>query len=191
MTMKNGSSELTLMVHVAADEWAYARRRLTYLEAVLRQLLQEEDVREWYDAAELSELQLLGLPTSKSAITRLARDGGWLRREISGRGGVRYEYHYASFPTRAFDDMVGRILGMRSPLDEVPDQAPVVPAPPPQAALNTEPPWVLPFMRLLRGGANGDITAAWRALPQHVPAGVPLPTAEEAAETILRLGLAR
>lgn len=166
---------------------------MVYLEAVLRQLLQEEDVREWYDARELEELALTGLPKSKAAITRLARDARWMRREISGRRGVQYEYHYSSFPIRAFDDLVGRILGMPSPLDEVPEQTPVLPAPPPQAeppAVNTEPPWVLPFMRLLKGGANGDIGAAWRALPTHVPAGIALPTAEEAAETIHRLGLA-
>ncbi|MEO5337370.1 MAG: hypothetical protein H7841_10830, partial [Magnetospirillum sp. WYHS-4] len=64
------------------------------------------------------------------------------------------------------------------------------PVPSPAAPANTAPPWVLPFMRLLKGGAHGDITAAWRELPRHLPAGVSLPTQEEAAETIARLGLA-
>lgn len=184
-----------LMVHVAADEWAYARRRAEYLEAVLIQVLQDrERIREWYGAGDLLAFDLPGLPKTKAGVTRLAGAGGWLRREVSCQGGTRFEYHYSSLPARAFDALIARILN-------VPDAGPeegAPPAPEIESATsptpepdNTAPPWVLPFMRLLKGGANGNITVAWLELPHHLPAGVSLPTREEAAETIARLGLIR
>lgn len=190
------TDELTLMVHVPAEEWAFAKRRLLYLESVLAQFLRNRgDLREWYDAATLARLRLRGMPTSKAAITRKATEQGWLRRTVTARGGLRHQYHYSSFPERSFDDLISRILSVSAAHVDMPSSSPELPAdPPPRAEAqpdNTEPPWVLPFMRLLKGGAKGDIRAAWRALPKCVPPGVVLPTAKEAAETILRLGLVK
>ncbi len=192
--MSDRTEGFALMVHVPAEEWAYAKRRLVYLEAALLQLLKDrERIQEWYDAAELADLGLAGLPTSKAGITRTANAGSWLRRSVTGRGGMRYEYHYSSFPARTFDDLIGRILEVSQPdEDPVVPQAPeIAPAPMPARSEppNMEPPWVLPFMRLLKGGAKGSLTAAWRALPENIPPGVQLPSPEEAADTIFRLGL--
>jgi hypothetical protein len=190
------SEGFSLMVHVPADEWAYCRRRVAYLEAVLIQVLKDrERIQEWYDAAELASLRLPGLPTTKAGITRMARGAGWRCRTTTGRGGPRFQYHYTSFPARAFDALVGLILQLAEPAGEgdmppVPEIEPA-PIPAPAEPDNTAPPWVLPFMRLLRGGADGDISAAWRALPTCLPAGVVLPTQEEAAETLIRLGLVK
>lgn len=193
--MTNRMEMFPLMVHVPADEWAYARRRAKYLEAVLVQVLQDrERIREWYGAGEMLAFGLPGLPKTKAGITRLAGAGGWLRREAACQGGVRFEYHYSSLPARAFDALIARILNVPVPAPEA--DTPPVPEIEPTAARerepdNTAPPWVLPFMRLLKGGANGDITTAWLELPRHLPAGVQLPTREEAAETIAHLGLIR
>ena len=193
--MKNRMEMFPLMVHVAADEWAYAKRRAEYLEAVLVQVLQDrERIREWYGAAELLAFGLPGLPKTKAGVTRLANAGGWLRREVACQGGTRFEYHYSSLPARAFDALIARILNVPAPGPEAntPPVPEIEPAAVPDAKPdNTAPPWVLPFMRLLKGGANGNITAAWLELPRHLPAGVQLPTREEAAETIARLGLIR
>lgn len=196
--MNDETDVFLLNVQVPAEEWAYAKRRAIYLEAVLVQLLADRDrLQEWYDAREIAALRLPGLPTSKAALTRLARAQGWLCREVIGKGGVRYEYHYASFPARAFDALIGRILNISHSENTVPTAAvpEIEPTPEPVVSSgaddNTAPPWVLPFMRLLRGSAKGNIAAAWRALPLELPASVRLPTREEAAETIIKLGLAK
>lgn len=187
--------EFTLMVHVPAEEWALTRRRVTYLEAVLIQVFHsQERIREWFDAAQLVALQLPGLPGTKAGITRLANASGWRRREQRGRGGVRFQYHCTSLPERAFEALISLILDCPEAETEAVDQ-PMVPeiAPPPPSPLpeNTAPPWVLPFMRLLKGGAQGDIGEAWRALPAFLPPGVTMPSEEEAAETIIQFGLAK
>lgn len=197
--MTDDISGFPLMVHVPADEWAYLRRRVTYLEAVLVQVLHDRGrVQEWYGAAEIAAMRLPGLPGTKAGITMHATRAGWVRRQRAVRGGTRFEYHFASLPARAFDSLIGRILDVPLPGGDQDDDAAelafpeIEPGPAPEPELeNTAPPWVLPFMRLLRGGAAGDITAAWRALPSHLPPGVELPTQEEAAETIVRLGLVR
>ncbi len=180
-------------VPISADDWAYAQRRLTYLEAVLVQVLNcEGRIQEWYDARELAELKLPGLPGTKAGITRAAGTRNWKRREVSGKGGVRYQYHYASFPERAFDSLIARILGVELPGAVTPPKPEIAPPPalPEPSPANTTPPWVLPFMRLLKGGAHGDITTAWHNLPDHLPDGVNMPTKEEAATVIMRFGLA-
>lgn len=199
-----GSNEgFSLTVQVPAEDWAYLSRRAAYLEAVLIHVLRDRSrIQEWYDAAELAALRLPGLPATKAGITRSAGRTGWRRREATGVGGRRYQYHYASLPARAFDALIGRILDVAGmpPDDAAPPAGtgPAMPAMPPVPESparaeddNTAPPWVLPFMRLLKGAAHGDITAAWNALPGHLPPGVALPTRDEAAETILRLGLVK
>lgn len=194
--MSDDTEGFSLMVHVPADQWANANRRVIYLEAALIQLLQDrERIQEWYDAGELSALRLTGLPTGKGAITRMANAAKWVRRPLSGYGGKRYEYHFTSFPKRAFDDLINRILNIPEPEDmpvkrRAPDVAPAPAIPCPEVD-NMAPPWVLPFMRLLKAGPKGDLSAAWKALPAHMPPGVLLPTAEEAAEVIVRLDLAK
>jgi hypothetical protein len=192
--MKDRTDSFPLTVQVPADEWAYVNRRMVYLEAVLVQVLRGRGrIQEWYAAADLAALRLPGIPTSKGAVTRAANEGGWLRREVKGRGGLRFQYHCTSLPSRAFDALVIRILNLSSQpgvhIDKlVPkiEAAPIPRAPNPD---NTAPPWVLPFMRLLKGGAHGDLSAAWQALPEQLHHSIPLPTMEEAAETIVRLGL--
>lgn len=186
-------SGFDFQVSVPADEWATMIRRVAYLEAVLLQVLRDEDeVKEWFDAGELAALRLPGLPISKAAITRAAASAAWRRREVKGRGGVRYQYHCTSLPERAFEALVWRILGVPEFGDVAMPKEPVpsIPVPPPPLPENTAPPWVLPFMRLLKGGACGDMGAAWRALPEALPPGVAMPTEAEAAEVILGLGIA-
>jgi hypothetical protein len=183
------------MVHVSADDWAFTRRRATYLEAVLTQVLRSrERIQEWYTAADLAELRLPGLPGTKAGITRLAAASEWRRREQRGRGGVRFEYHCTSLPERAFEALISMILDCPEAVPEdfdAPAVPEIVPPPPPPLPENTAPPWVLPFMRLFKGGAQGDIGAAWRALPAYLPPGIAMPTEEEAAEAIVRLGLVK
>lgn len=188
-------TDFPLKVHVDADDWAYTRRRAKYLEAVLVQVLQDRDrIQEWFGAADLVGLGLPGLPRTKAGMARLANAHKWRRRRVVARGGERFEYHFASLPARAFDAMIARIVGTPAP-DDLPDldMAPVIPSPvtadEPAASDNTAPPWVLPFMRLLKSDPEGDLGRAWQDLPNHVPAGVDIPSLEDAAEVIIRLGL--
>ena len=54
--MLNSDGVLDLRVSVPAGEWGHAQRRLTYLEAVIVQVLRDMDnLKEWYSAAERSE----------------------------------------------------------------------------------------------------------------------------------------
>ncbi len=190
--MSNPENGLPFTVQVPADDWAYAQRRMTYLEAVLVQVLRDKNrIQEWYDATELASIRLPGLPTSKASITRIAKSRGWLKREIKAQGGVRFQYHYTSFPARSFDALIARILHVEPP-EEHPFASPEIrPAPDePEPVFNAAPPWVLPFMRLLKGEAQGDIGAAWMALPDNVPEGVQIPSLEDAADVLDQWGLA-
>jgi hypothetical protein len=194
MTDKTDSFDLTVQVPI--EEWYYCQRRTTYLEAVLIQVLHDKSrIQEWYDAQELLDLYLPGMPASKAAITRLANSRGWRKIDTKGRGGTRFKYHYSDLPARAFDALISRILAIPSADEEghvctetLPEIEPGLP-PIEHTEDNTAPPWVLPFMRLLKGGAKGDIGKAWRTLPKHLPEGIPVPSKKEVAETIVRLGL--
>jgi hypothetical protein len=176
------NADLNLTVHVDADEWAYLKRRTVYLETLLLSIVRDEaDIREWISAEELAAMRLPGLPLSPASITRKATAGRWMRRrDRAGKG--RYLYHLAYLPARAFDALLSRMLDVEDiegdPLD--------VPAP--VFAENAAPPWVLPLMRLMKGG--GDLASAWRDLPAALPHGVALPTVEEAATILVRFGLA-
>ena len=100
MTDKTDSFDLTMQVPI--EEWAYCQRRTTYLEAVLVQVLHDKNrIQEWYDAQELLDLRLPGMPASKAAITRLANARGWRRLDAKGLGGKRFKYHYSDLPARA------------------------------------------------------------------------------------------
>lgn len=54
---------------------------------------------------------------------------------------------------------------------------------------NVTPVWLLPFWRLVRGEANGDFAAAWKALPKYLPRTVKRPPMEEAAVILALHGL--
>ena len=189
--------DFSLDVRVSADEWAFLKKRLSYLEAVLVQVLRDETrVQEWYDVSQIIGMRLPGLPTSKNGITRLASKNNWLRREVEGRGGRRFEYHYVSFPIRAFEALIKKIIdGPRDyPVQENVDSSESIPEitlePPLRLTKdNTAPPWVLPFMRLMKTEADGNLGKAWAHLPKHLPPGVDLPNETEAVKTLLRLGL--
>ncbi|WP_114099998.1 DNA-binding protein [Thalassospira profundimaris] len=194
MTDKTDSFDLTVQVPI--EEWAYCQRRTTYLEAVLVQVLHDKNrIQEWYDAQELLDLRLPGMPASKAAITRLANARGWRRLDAKGLGGKRFKYHYSDLPARAFDALISRILAVPRSYDDVDVEVEILPEIEPAPEYfepeedNTAPPWVLPFMRILKGGAKGNIGKAWLSLPKHLPEGVPVPSKREVAETIVRLGL--
>jgi len=192
--MTDDLNGLPLTVSVPATEWAYIKRRVRYLEAVMLQVLRDRArVREWFCAAELAALRLPGLPRSKAGVTRLATAHDWRRRIVTGRGGERYEYHVASLPPRAFDALVELIVDALPTRDQAP--APALPqaapqTPRPAAEDDPAPAWLLPLMRLVKGGASGTLADICKALPEVLPAGVAQPTPEEVAEALRRLGFA-
>lgn len=188
------SSELNLTVQVPADEWAYAQRRLTYLETLLVRIVRDlRDPQEWFTAAELAALGLPGLPASRAGIAGRAKAARWPFRRL----GRHVVYHVTSLPTRAFDDLIARILDLPVYDIEVPDVSPAAGAAARAAPAtivgndpeNTAPAWVLPLMRLIRGEANGSLAKAWRALPDHLPSGTVLPDVNQAATVLVNLGL--
>lgn len=187
------TGELNLTIHVPADEWAFCQRRLTYLEALLLRIVRDKrKIQEWYDAAELAELRLPGLPHAKSAITRKATKENWERRQINSGSGKRHAYHVTNLPARAFDALIAGILDLPPMELETVNlfDLPVPPAPIPAIPENTAPIWVLPLMRLMKGEAQGNLGKAWSALPQHMPRGTVLPSVQEAAEVLVKFGLA-
>lgn len=190
-------NELNLTVQVSAADWAYAQRRLTFLDAVLIRVLRDDcGAQEWFSAAELASLNLPGLPMGRDAITRRARSGKWARMRGGPSENMAYLYHVTHLPSRAFDELVRRILDLPEEeepagLDAVKVADLVVPEPV-QRTLpeNAAPPWVLPLMRLMKADPAKDLGAAWEQLPSHMPAGVRMPSVEEAAGVLIRLGLA-
>lgn len=184
-------SLLPLTVHVDAEEWGYAQRRMTYLSAMIARILRDEcGLQEWFTAAQLASLKLPGLPATKSGIAQKAARGKWPARRDGPQG---YRYHVASLPGRAFDALVSRVIDMPEVEADILPMPDLRPGPEPVHSMppsNTAPPWVLPLMRLMKGKAAGDLGKAWSELPNHVPAGVALPTVEEAAAVLVSLGIA-
>ncbi len=192
--MSDNMDGLPLTVAVSADDWAFTKRRLRYLEAVILQILGDRGmVREWYTAAELVKFALRGLPRSKPGLLRLAHADHWRRRVVMGRGGERYQFHCACLPDRAFHDLLDRILGHPSDHDgrEAPDvplpQAALADAPPAPSAI-TAPSWVLPLLRVMRTQDAPSLPLALADLPQRLPAGVRCPSPDEAARVLRELG---
>jgi hypothetical protein len=184
-----------LTVTIPAVEMAYLRRRLMYLEAVVVQLLrQNQRMKEWFSAADLVELRLPGLPKSQAAITRAARAEEWrVKRSPRSGGGVTHLYHFSALPRRAFEALIDRVL-QAAASDQVDDQAPAFAPPPPAqerpTAPNAAPPWVLPLMRIIRRqGASQPVCRALEQLPKHLPAGVACPTFDEAMQVLRSLGM--
>lgn len=189
MSSKEG---FALTVHVSADEWAFAQRRLAYLEAlVLRVVRERRNIQEWYSAAELAAMRLPGLPDTPAAVTRKAAFGRWPRKQATRDGRRQQTYHVASLPARSFDALLARVLDVPELAERPGRIVPDLPAvlPPSKLPANAAPSWVLPLMRLIKGEARGDLAAAWEALPKKVPFGVVLPTVEEAAVILIDLGL--
>ena len=187
------TGELPLTVQVPAEEWAYCQRRIAFLEAILLRVVRERrHLQEWFTAAELDAQKLPGLPGSRSMITRKARKENWLSLPVKRESGRQVAYHVSALPSRAFDALIARILDL--PAMDAGSFA-LADLPKPQGFAepvpeNTAPPWVLPLMRILRNEAHGDLSRAWRALPDHLAPGTILPDVHEAARILVRLGLA-
>jgi hypothetical protein len=189
------SGLLDLEVTVPADEWAYTKRRLVYLETMLIRIVRDERrVQEWFSSVEIAAMRLPGLPASPNGIRTRASADNWRRRKARFGGHWQHVFHVTSLPARAFDTMIARIADLPPidaviPLDEL---MPKPPAPPPKLAddTNTAPPWVLPLMRIMRRETNGDLAAAWEMLPERLPPTIALPSIDEAAHILVVLGLA-
>ncbi len=182
-----------LTVTIPAEEWSHAQRRLQYLEAVTIQLLRGRSrVREHYTIAEITEMRLRGLPRSRSGLARLAKAEGWRYRIGVGKGGERYEYHISSFPSQAFDDLLGNILGMEDVWEEPPDTIPALPIKPPLSPSirdsNATPPWVLPLLRIIRRDGTPTPEEVWRRIPDDPTCIHPLPTLSQVREVMQNLG---
>lgn len=201
--MTGDNQGLDLSVTVPASEWGMLKRRVAYLEAALIQVMREgEGIKEWFGTADLQALRLPDIPTSKNAITRLAREQGWLMREVECQGGTRHVYHFSSLPRRAFQELLDRVL-QRPPngselvgnQDDQVDQVTTKrrrskAVSPPICATNAAPAWVLPLMRIIRA-EGGNVSQALDELPGVLPAGVACPSREEALEVLSRLGLVK
>ncbi|MBW8445996.1 MAG: hypothetical protein K0M49_10240 [Arenimonas sp.] len=190
--MMRNSFDLT--VSVPADEWAYMKRRVVYLEAALLRIVRDgEKMREWFAAAELAGLLLPGLPSSIDGVARKASKEGWMRRKTKAGSRWMHVYHVTALPKRAFDALIARLLD----LPDIDETAPLVdvlpPMPRPQqieADTNMAPPWVLPLMRIMKTETAGNLSEAWQRLPERLPPDVALPSVEEAASILVQFGIA-
>ena len=190
---------LSLSVTVPAGEWAELRRRLLYLEATLVQVMRDHhQIKEWFTAAELSDLRLPGLPATKNALTRAAREGGWRCRVVPCRGGERFEYHFSALPRRAFDALIERVLAGGADDDEgfedvAPVMVPQLPMAEPPLVVSTgataEPAWVLPLLRTIKREGAATIREAVELLPRYLPSGMACPSLDEVRAVLERLGM--
>lgn len=67
--------------------------------------------KEWFLPKDLVDIE--GLPSFPSNITRKAKQEGWIKREARGIKGGGFEFHYSSLP-----DKVQRALGFLEPVSE-------------------------------------------------------------------------
>lgn len=183
-----------LTVSVPADEWAYMKRRVVYLEAALLRIVRDgEKMREWFAAAELAGLLLPGLPSSIDGVARKASKEGWMRRKTKAGSRWMHVYHVTALPKRAFDALIARLLDLPDIDETAPlvDVLPPVPTGPPKSTIqdNTAPPWLLPLMRIMKTETGGDLSSAWQKLPERLPPGIDLPSVDEAAAIIVHFGL--
>lgn len=191
--MKDGD-EFALTVTVPAEQWAFACRRLLFLEASVVQILSDRGwLREWFTAPELAALRLPGLPTTRQGVARLAKAERWRCRIVLQRGQEVREYHCTALPGRAFDQFIERIITAPRPVSEVVPPHPAIaatPAPPIAVkASNAIQPWVLPLMRIIRTQGVLSVARAMRELSEHLPPGAPRPTVEEAEEVLRGMGM--
>lgn len=181
-----------LTVSVPASDWAYNQRRTKYLEALLLHVIRDSwRIQEWFSAVDLAAKVLPGLPRTPEAISRKAGKEDWRRQKVQVSGTWMFRYHVSSLPARAFDELISRILALPS-IDDTVSAVPNLPdvdAIPSTVSENAAPPWVLPLMRIMKTETKGDLGEAWEILPERLPPNVSLPSVEEAAKVLVRLGL--
>lgn len=186
--MQDDDTGLAFTVTIPAGEWAFTRRRLTYLEAVLLQVLHDPArIKEWFSPTELAELRLRGLPRTRQGVGRLAKAQHWRCRTVPSRGRLHQEFHCTALPEAAFTDLLGRMV-VPEPYREAQQEArpsltPPFPSPP--LPTNMAPPWVLPLVRCLRGDRSLTLREAVEELSVTLPPGMACPSRNE-AEVILR-----
>ncbi len=188
MTKHTTTDVFDLTVQVPIEDWAYAQRRVKYLEAVLVQLLRDKErLQEWYNAKEIAALCLPGIPSTQSGVSRYAGANHWRRKNQPYQGGKRYLYHYTSLPVRAFDALIARILNIDPPRVDGREQHPSVNAMvdavdlPVKLSLpdNTAPPWMLPLMRILKQGKAETVGDVIRELLGALPNNIECPDSDE------------
>lgn len=183
----------SLTVSIPVAEWTRINHRLRYIEAALIQMLRGgRRLKEWFTLADLLALNLPGLPTTRQGLSRRAAQEDWPRRIGAGKGGERYEFHFSGLPKRAFEGLIDGIVAAPLRSDDEPD-APTIQrapsAPRTRVVANAEPVWMLPLMRVLRGGRKMTLEQVMRELPKRLPFGVSCPTRDEVQITLRRLGL--
>ena len=65
-------------------------------------------MKHWYSASELADLELPGLPETKSGVIRLAKRESWEAQKRIGKGGG-WEYHITNLPLEAREALAARI----------------------------------------------------------------------------------
>lgn len=188
---------LTLSAVIPAAELGRLRRRVMFLEAALVQVLRDErQVREWFTAGELAALVLPGLPATASGIARLAKRERWEPRITMGRGGERVVFHFSDLPRAAFVELLNRIMRGGEGPDGMADHSlpfPALAAAPvrraPAHAENATPQWLLPLVRIIRGGVT-RVEDAVEELATALAPWEPCPTVAEARETLRAYGVA-
>lgn len=189
--MDHGQGDFSLIATIPAAELAMLRRRVIYLEAVLVQTLREgRKAREWFTSAELAQLQLPGLPSGASAISRLAIKERWASRRV----GATLEHHFSALPRRAFAALIDRVLSPPAPADSpAQSEATSVPSIPEAPAPSVTPlpalPWLLPLLRMVRGRGSLSIDQVIAELPDRMPSGIECPSAHEARLALREIGL--
>ncbi|MBF0751770.1 MULTISPECIES: DNA-binding protein [unclassified Pasteurella] len=71
--------------------------------------------KEWFTAFELAGIG--GLPNQPSNVTRRATKNQWVKRQVEGKRGIAFEYHYSSLP-----EDVQQELGFKFKLPESPSK---------------------------------------------------------------------
>lgn len=167
--------EFGLIVEVAASEWANTNRRLAFLEAVLVQVLRDENpVREWFTAKELAALNLPELQYSPAGITRKSIHHKWAYKTVKQHGRKMLAYHYSSLPNRAFEAFIRRIVDLPDGVNTIPDYIPVRPAESTPTAQ-----WVLPLMRIIKTEHSSSWRHAYIILSETLPETVCMPQKNE------------
>ncbi|MBF0383100.1 MAG: hypothetical protein HQL69_18925 [Magnetococcales bacterium] len=191
----NKNLQMALMVSVPLEGWESINRRVRYLEALLAQVLNNnEGIKEWYSSTELASLKLIGLPEKRAGITRMAGKKNWTRRVVKGRGTPFFEYHYTSLPEKAFNELIEWIYS--NPAKEVKTKHSIIPVVPP---LIEEPQeikvdystrqWMLPLMRVIKGGNVKTLGDVVKKLPEYLDNEIEQPTGHEIEEALREIGV--
>lgn len=65
--------------------------------------------KEWFTAFELAGKG--GLPNQPSNVTRRATKNQWIKRQVEGKRGIAFEYHYSSLPPSVQEALGFSIVG--------------------------------------------------------------------------------